>query len=403
MHFLSGWIKYLRIQSQYSQEALSRGICSVSHLSYFENGKKKLRPEVIELLLKKLGIHEIKELGTIGQIRQQFYQMMFQIESYNEEEAIRIYTTLQSFEDIISISPYNIEYKVFQLFYKSFVEGSSYSDLKNDFLALDKIYTSLSEELKYLFMFISGKSAFKYVNHEEGMRRLNIAYSIKETPWINYALGFSCCFDEQELLGTYYFEKALTAYEQSGHYINALWCHNYLGICYSKLRVYGKAETHYKAAITGAKHFNISALVGSLYNNLSYLYYRMERFEEGLIWSEKAMKTDSDPVLPACNHIETLIQLNRYEEANLIFDTYFTENNKTSRYYPLLTFIYLWAYHFDEELFYTKVTQEILPHFEAINYIDICNTIKLKLAEYLENNRRYKEANKIYKEQLLLK
>ena len=51
--FLSAWIKYTRMKN-----SLLHGTCSVSHLSYFKNGKKHLRKETIEILLRKLNVSD---------------------------------------------------------------------------------------------------------------------------------------------------------------------------------------------------------------------------------------------------------------------------------------------------------------------------------------------------------
>jgi hypothetical protein len=56
------------------------------------------------------------------------------------------------------------------------------------------------------------------------------------------------------------------------------------------------------------------------------------------------------------------------------------------------------VFHFQEEVFFGDVTQKILPFNENLHNIEVCNAVKLKLIEYLENKRRYKDANKIYKE-----
>lgn len=396
--FLSGWIKYNRLHNEISQSALSYGICSISHLSYFENGKKRLRGEIIEALLKKLNIHQIKEFGNMGLIRQQFYNMMFQIENLNLEEAKIIYKELLNVKDVISTSPYNIEYKIYELMYNTFVEHVSYKDLKQDIIALDKIYSSLSQELQYLYLFITGRIIYKYDNHNSGIERLTNACKLKETPWINYNLGFSYCFNNEHLKGVYYLEKALESYERSGRYINALWCHNYLGICYTELKIYEKAEKHFKAALTGAEHFNINKIFGHLYVNLSYLYFCREMYEESIAWTKKALKTDSDPLLSASNYVEACIKLKRIEECKEIFNKYLTKEYEGSIYYNLLRFFNLCIFNFEESVFYEEVTKNILPYYESINYFNLCKPIKLKLIEYLEKKRKYKEANKIYKE-----
>ncbi|MBU3145143.1 tetratricopeptide repeat protein [Clostridium sp. CF012] len=396
--FLSGWIKYNRLHNEISQSALAYGICSISHLSYFENGKKTLRGEIIELLLKKLNIHQIEEFGNIGLIRQQFYNMMFQIENLNHEDAKTIYKELLNVEDLISTSPYNIEYKIYQLMYNTFVECINYNDLKQDIIALDKIYSSLSQELQYLYLFITGRIIYKYDNHNKGIERLVNACKLKETPWINYNLGFSYCFNNEQLKGTYYLEKALESYEKSGRYINALWCHNYIGICYTDLKIYEKAEKHFKAALTGAEHFNINKIFGHLYINLSYLNFCREMYEESIVWTKKALETDGDPLLCASNYVEACIKLKRIEECKEIFNTYLIKEYEYSIYYNLLRFFYLSIFHLEESIFYEEVTKKILPYYENINYYNLCKPIKLKLIEHLEKKRKYKEANRIYKE-----
>lgn len=85
--FIAAWIKYIRIKKGYSQEYVAHGICSVSHLSYFENGKKTLRKDVIEDILNKLHINKLDKFENIGLIRQKLNDMINNIESYNYDSA----------------------------------------------------------------------------------------------------------------------------------------------------------------------------------------------------------------------------------------------------------------------------------------------------------------------------
>ena len=60
--FTGAWVKYLRLEKGYTQGYVAHGICSISHLSYFENGKKKLHDDQIAAVLKKLDVSEQKLL-----------------------------------------------------------------------------------------------------------------------------------------------------------------------------------------------------------------------------------------------------------------------------------------------------------------------------------------------------
>jgi len=396
--FLSAWIKYTRIKNGFSQEALAHGICSVSHLSYFENGKKPLRKEIIEELLKKLNIDKIDKLASIGLVRQKLNNMMNDIESFNYDGAKVIYSELLKIENIINQSPYSIEFKIYDLMYKTFVEFMDYDYLKNDIILLDKIYNSLSDDLKYLYLLVSGNILYKNHDPDEGIERQKNALSLKDTSWINFNLGKSLSFNNNPAKGSYYLEKALDSYEKSGRYLNAVWAHNYLGVSFSYLKMYESSEKHFNAALMSAKHFDMVRLFWHLYNNLSDLYLTKGNYDESIKWSKLAMETNYRPILPAYNYVSACIKLNKLDDCNEIFDKYLTEQHKSSIFYNSIYYLYLVAYKFKEDCFYDEVKNKILPYYEGIKKNDICKDIKLKLIEYLENKRRYKEANKLYKE-----
>ncbi|AGF57329.1 transcriptional regulator with XRE-family HTH domain [Clostridium saccharoperbutylacetonicum] len=396
--FLSSWIKYTRIKNGFSQEALAHGICSVSHLSYFENGKKHLRKEIIEALLKKLKITDLDKFTDIGKVRQKLNTMMNDIESYNFDGAKRIYKKLLKIEPIINHSPYSIEFKIYDLMYKTFVDGLDYKYLKDDLTLLDKISNSLSRELRYLYLLVSGDILFRNHENEKSIERQLTALNIKDTSWINFCLGKAFCFNDAMGRGAYYLEKALDSYERSGRYFNAVWCHNYIGVCFSYLKIYENAEKHFKAALMSAKHFNMDKLLWHLYTNLSDCYLSKGDYESCIKWSRLAMESSYKNILCAYNYISACIKLNRLDECDVIFDIYLSDEYKSSKHYNSIYYLYLVVHNFHEKIFYEEVKNKILPYYESMRKIDICNDIKLKLIEYLESKRRYKEANKLYKE-----
>lgn len=407
--FLSAWIKYTRIKNRISQEALSHGICSTSHLSYFENGKKHLRKEIIEALLKKLNINKIDKFADIGLFRLKLNTMMNDVESMNYDGAKAIYNELIRISDIINLSPYNIEFKIYDLMFQTFVENKSYDCLKNDLNLIDKIYVSLNDNLKYLYLLASGNILYKNHDFENGIRRQQKALLIKDTSWINFTLGKALCFNNNPGKGSYYLEKALNSYERSGRYLNAVWCHNYLGVCFSYLKIYENSEKHFNAALMSAKHFNMNKLLSHVYTNLSDLYFCKGDYIESTKWSKLALETEYKNIVSVYNYTCACIKLGKIAECDKIFDKYLTgefghynhepnEVPQSRNYYHSLYFLYLVVHKFNDPCFYEEVKYKILPYYENVKKTDICRDIKLKLIEYLENNRRYKDAAKLYKE-----
>ena len=398
--FLSAWIKYTRIRNDFSQEALAHGICSVSHLSYFENGKKHLRKEVIEALLKKLTINDLGIFSDIGRVRQKLNTMMNNIESYNFDGAKTIYNELLKIENIIINSPYSIEFKIYDLMYKTFVEFIDYKYVKDDLTLLDKIYNSLNVELKYLYLLVSGNIFYKNRDYDQSIERQKKALSFKDTSWINFCLGRTLCFNNSMGRGTYYLEKALDSYEKNGRYLNAVWCHNYLGVCFSYLNIYEISEKHFNAALMSAKHFNMDMLLVKLYTNLSDAYLSKGDYEKCVKWSKLAIEINHENTIYACdyNYVSACLRLGKLDECNIIFDKYLNEEYISSKYYNAIYYLYLVAYKFNDEDFYDEVKNKILPYYKNINKVDISKDIKLDLIKYLESKRRYKEANKLYRE-----
>ncbi|MBW9158574.1 helix-turn-helix domain-containing protein [Clostridium tagluense] len=415
--FLSAWIKYNRIKEGISQEALAHGICSTSHLSYFENGKKKLRSELIEALLKKLKITNITGTKDIGLIRQKFHILMFQVESFDYESSEITYNELCTLESLLRNSPYNIEFNIYSLMYNILVERKSYNELKVSINILDKVYSSLHQDLQYIYMLITGRFIYEYMNQTEGIRRLEKACEIKETPWINYRLGVAYCLNWQHLKGVIYLEKALNSYSLSGRYMNSLQCHSFLGSSYIFLKMYEQAEFHLTSVANGSDYFTIDKNIFTVYTNLAKLYLDMGKYDKCIEychlamnplnswetdkrWIKSAWHASEQPILGACIYIEVHKKLNDGFNYKEIFDKFLTDAYKNSVYYNYLYCLYLSIFNFNEDIFYKEVTDIILPFYSYKGYWDIHYKITLLLIKHLESKRKYKDANNLYRELL---
>lgn len=114
------------MESCISQEALAHGICSISHLSYFENNKKRLRAEIIEALLKRLKITTISDVKDIGLIRQKLHKLAFHIESFEYDAAELVFAELLDLESLLRNSAYNIELNIYKLMHNILVDRKAY-------------------------------------------------------------------------------------------------------------------------------------------------------------------------------------------------------------------------------------------------------------------------------------
>lgn len=394
---LAGWLKYLRLDMGISQEALSYGICSISHLSYFENGKKKLRADIIECLFKKLHILEITDIKKISNLRYIFLKLRNYIETFNIPGSTKLFKEIEDFEDIITTSPYFIEFLVYKFIYKFFILKTSLEELEDEFKKLENIKHTLSDDIKYLYFIASGKFIYDYYDHEKGINILLLARDMKDSSWINYRLGVAYLQNNEYLKGVVYLENALETYSKSGRYLNTLLCHQFLGRCYYYLDFYSKAEEHFNIILEAFDNIPLDKDMIEIHINLAQLYLKKGNYNKCYEFCKESMRLYTDSLLAVCITAQVCIELDLEAEYNHLFEKFLNKDYSTSEYYNFLYFLYLKQKHFTEKRFYLEVVNTIIPYYEKIGYLIYLNPIKLSLVEYLENNRKYKEALSIYK------
>src|SRR5574344_1927055 len=236
--FTGAWVKYLRLEKGYTQGYVAHGICSISHLSYFENGKKKLHDDQIATVLKKLDVSEMTVPKDIQHIHTIMENMLTHIEDYDCESSTNEYEKLKVYEDVLKTSPFWFEYKVYSMIYLYFVKGKLMKDQASDIQMLDEIYESFPDNLRFWYLFISGTIYARDDKNDKGIERLKKAAQIRKTTWLYYITGvaLSCSNDKGQAI--FNFEKALDNYETGGRFQSAVWCKSYLGCCYSELGMF---------------------------------------------------------------------------------------------------------------------------------------------------------------------
>ena len=64
-------IRQLRLERNFSQEGLAKGICAASYLSKIEQGQAEASPEIIERLFSALDVEYCRDQALIKQAKQQ--------------------------------------------------------------------------------------------------------------------------------------------------------------------------------------------------------------------------------------------------------------------------------------------------------------------------------------------
>ena len=83
-------IKQLRLERNFSQEGLAKGICAASYLSKIEQGQADPSPEIIDRLFAALGVEYCRDREMVRQAKQQletYYE--FRDQDEREDSAIQ--------------------------------------------------------------------------------------------------------------------------------------------------------------------------------------------------------------------------------------------------------------------------------------------------------------------------
>ena len=401
--FTGAWVKYLRLEKGYTQGYVAHGICSISHLSYFENGKKKLHDDQIAAVLKKLDVSEMTVPKDIQHIHTIMENMLTHIEDYDCESSTNEYEKLKVYEDVLKTSPFWFEYKVYSMIYLYFVKGKLMKDQASDIQMLDEIYESFPDNLRFWYLFISGTIYARDDKNDKGIERLKKAAQIRKTTWLYYITGvaLSCSNDKGQAI--FNFEKALDNYETGGRFQSAVWCKSYLGCCYSELGMFDMAEKYLSAAFNSLQYISTEELVNSVDNNYANMYMRMGDYKKCHLWSAMAMTHGRCRVVAAYNYIYSCIMMGERDERDKVIAKFMSDEYKNDRHYPAIRFEYLWVNHFTDGKFYSEVKSEIIPYYEKMGKSDMLEDLYSVMIKYLEKHRMYKEATVYYRKLLDIK
>ncbi|HEY4553338.1 MAG TPA: helix-turn-helix transcriptional regulator, partial [Bacillaceae bacterium] len=103
---IGGMIKYHRRLKRMTQGELCKGICSVTHLSKFENYNKEVNEETVLLLLERLDISIDSIQKASKDIGKELSNLLDAIVSFDKERATESYKRLKGWEEYITFSNY---------------------------------------------------------------------------------------------------------------------------------------------------------------------------------------------------------------------------------------------------------------------------------------------------------
>lgn len=382
-------IKYHRQLKNMTQFELCNGICSVTHLSKFENYNKEANWETIMLLLDRLGISLDSIQQASKKISAELSHLLDAMLSYDKERATECYNRVEELKEYIKFSNYISLYHLYVY---------RYHLLMNDFESAEKereiirqIANSLAEQEKALYEFIN---AIFYMFKGEYKRSLDIllkseANDLLPSAWqaeLYYFIAFNYANLKDSSSSIAYGHKALEAFSRSFNYLRILHTQFLLGIAYTDLSIYENAAEQYRYIFKNMNLINTDELKSAMYNNYALLLEKMGRLEEAAhhyILSMDHAKTKQEYLVSLCSYTELLISQGENEKALQNISGILRETKSGSMRKQQLIFRYyqyLLKNRKDKAMEFLET--DLLSYLEKNYLFDEYNKFALSLAQY---------------------
>lgn len=391
---IGAMIKYHRQLRNMTQSELCNGICSVTHLSKFENYNKEVNQETIMLLLERLGISLDSIQKASKTIAADLSNLLDAILSYDKKRAKECYLRVEEQKEYITFSNFIARYHLY--LYRYFLLINDFGNAEQEQEILRQIANSLTPQEKELYEYIN--AAFDIIKGDykkslDTLLKLE-ANDLLPSPWqaeLYYFIALNYANLKDNSSSVAYGHSALEAYSRSFNYLRILHTQFLLGIAYTDLGLYENASEQYHYIFRNMNLINTEELISTMYNNYALLLEKTGKFDEAAeyyILSMEKAHTPREYLVSLCSYTELLISQGEKEKALRNIAKILKETKANSMKKQELIFRYYQYLLKDQrEKAMTFLENDVLPYLEKLFFIEDYNKYALSLAKfYLTRN-----------------
>jgi HTH-type transcriptional regulator, quorum sensing regulator NprR len=289
-------IKYYRTLRGLTQKQLSKGICSIPHLSKIENNSKEANDETISLLLERLQISFEEMEEKEESIKILLVELAKKINFYQKDSLDDTFAALKELEHIIPFSKYIYNYELYK--YRYFLFKENLSGAENQRSLLFKQKKNFSQHEEYLFryfnsVFLIMKGQFKVA--DDLLERL---YADSNNESVNGDFLYHRALVKGQLNKTghaiHFGKMALQLFMDQHNFIRILHTLMLLGINYTDSNIYEEAEVCFQHLIRNAELLKEEKLLLQIYHNMGFLQSKKNNQKDALMYYEKSLSLQSE-------------------------------------------------------------------------------------------------------------
>lgn len=405
------FIKLHRIEQKITQEALARGIVSMSYLSKIENQRTTASPEVVSMLCARLGVqYSNKENAEMKEKYKNWFKLLFEVN--DKEEIIAKHDEIQKKLDQTNASgPIMFEihkiryYLILEKRNEAFKQIHNLHEIASTFDNLQQFYW-----YKFYGNFHTTQNDFTqamrmYKHAEDTLNQLQLTE--EDVADLQYTIAVTHSKLRNTLEAIEYAEKALQTFMKKYHFIRCAECHIILGISYRRIRMYDKAIENYRLAKHLGKLNNNNQVIKLANQNLGYLFSTKGDKQEAIknyIEVARDTKGDTTARLAAITSLTkeyyAIADIEKTEEMIVEGLDILKDDVQREKYpfYYYTIYTYKYAIEQDNEKFETHVIDTFIPYLKRHNDYANLAVYNHMVGNHYEHLKRYKDAVHYYKQ-----
>lgn len=271
-------IRQLRLERNYSQEGLAKGICAASYLSKIEQGQADPSPEILEGLFAALGVTYCRNEALLKQAQLQL-DAYFEARDQDEREKAAI-QWLDEHLQILTYSELGLWMEIYRVCRA--LEIPDPAAARTYLQPLKQLEMQMSSQQLYRYYLCAAEAAEDWMEAlalvKKAARQNQCAHVYWALSYLQFYLGqYSQCVDTAE--------KAYSMGAEEGDLYAMIWSSFLLGSCYTE-RDLDLAKKYYRRTIrlSGNSQSRMKQFVAY---NLGASYLEWGKQEQALYWLEQ--------------------------------------------------------------------------------------------------------------------
>jgi transcriptional regulator with XRE-family HTH domain len=294
-------IRFFRKQQKITQEVLADGIISKSYLSKIESGAVEPSEEVMNLLLKRLGLKESVKQADPGELISEIdgiYEEML-VKGISEELTKRIkelklsLTGSQSADALILFDL--LEFRYYLGINDIVSAEQSKENIKSQKHSFNHRHEYFFNKFSGILEYKKGKydDAFKLYKECEAALQSYVSTNVEKADLL-FQLGLTASQLWRVALCISYTNQALTLYNSEYNLKRCAECHILLGISYRRNSDFEKAKESYSTAVKIGTDIGDSVVIALANHNLGYLESDMGNQYEAISYFKIAIESHKE-------------------------------------------------------------------------------------------------------------